>query len=67
MEAETALSESVSELKFAKELLDTFKIKLIEPIDIYEDNSYVINIANNGSDENVADILTKAYVKFILM
>lgn len=86
-----ALSEAVSELKFVKELLKTFNVELREPINVYEDNSGVIDIAKNGnftknskhievhyhyvhecinekfinlikisSDENVADIFTKA-------
>ena len=44
-----ALSESVSELDFIKELLNTFEIKLTKPIDIYEDNSGAIEIAKYGN------------------
>lgn len=44
-----ALSEVVSELKYIRELLKIFKINLVEPIKIYEDNSGAINIANYGN------------------
>lgn len=86
-----ALSEAVSELKFIKELLETFNVRLINPIDIYEDNTGALNIAKYGnftknskhievhyhyvhecvrdkvinvikvnSDDNIADMFTKA-------
>ena len=47
--ANVALSEAVSELKFINELLKTFNINLIKPIDVYEDNSGAVNIAKHGN------------------
>lgn len=44
-----ALSEAVSELKFIKELLKTFNVKLTSPIDIYEDNLGALTIAKYGN------------------
>ena len=86
-----ALSEAVSELKYIKELLETFNVRLIKTIDVYEDNAGAINIAKYGnftknskhievhyhyvhecvrdkvinvikvnSDDNIADMFTKA-------
>lgn len=86
-----ALSEAVSEIKFVKNLLNDFGIKIEKPIKIYEDNSGTILIAKFGNltkrskyieihyhfvnecyerreidivkvdtDENLADIFTKA-------
>ena len=90
----TALSEAVSEVKFIKELINIFDLKLRNPVKIYEDNIGVINIENYGnftknskhieiryhfvqecvkekeieivkvdSNENIADIFTKALCK----
>lgn len=89
-----ALSEVVSELKYIKELLKVFQIKLSESVKVYEDNASAINIAKFGnftknskhieihyhyvhesvkekeveivkvdSNDNVADIFTKALCK----
>ena len=44
-----ALSEAVSEIKFIKELMNIFKLKMSDPIKIYEDNTGAINIANYGN------------------
>ena len=86
-----ALSEAVSEVKFIKELINIFDLKLSNPVKIYEDNIGAINVANYGnftknsehieihyhfvhecvkekdieivkvdSNENIADIFTKA-------
>lgn len=44
-----ALSEAVSELKFVKELIDVFNIKLTKSINVYGDNSGAIYIAKNGN------------------
>lgn len=44
-----ALSEAVSELKFVKELLNILNVKLVKPINIYEDNSGALNIAKYGN------------------
>ena len=44
-----ALSKVVSELKYGKELLKMFYLDIKEPINIHEDNSGAINIANYGN------------------
>lgn len=44
-----ALSEAVSELKFVRELIKMFNVNCTKPINIYEDNSGVINIAKYGN------------------
>ena len=44
-----ALSEAVSEVKFIKELINIFDLKLSNPVKIYEDNIGTINIANYGN------------------
>ena len=44
-----ALSEAVSEIKFIKELINIFNLKMSDPIKIYEDNTGAINIANYGN------------------
>ena len=44
-----ALSEAVSEVKFIKELINIFDLKLSNPVEIYEDNIGAINIANYGN------------------
>ena len=44
-----ALSEAVSELKFIRELINIFDIKINNPIKVYEDNTGAINIANCGN------------------
>ena len=88
------LSEAVREVKFIKELIHIFDLKLSNPVKIYDDNTGAINIANYGnftknskhieihyhfvhecekekeiqivkvdSNENIADIFTKALCK----
>lgn len=44
-----ALSEVVSEVKFIRELIRIFNVKLSDPIKIFEDNSGAIIIANYGN------------------
>ena len=45
----TKASTYVSEVKFIKELINIFNIKLSSPVKIYEDNIRAINIANYGN------------------
>ena len=39
----------MSEVKFIKELINIFDLKLSNPVKIYEDNIGAINIANYGN------------------
>lgn len=44
-----ALSELVSEILYIKEILVSFNTIIRNPVNIYEDNSSVIDIAKNGN------------------
>ena len=44
-----ALSEAVSEIKFILELMKNFNVELIDPVNIFEDNTGAINIPNYGN------------------
>ena len=44
-----ALSEAVSEVLLIKGLLNSFKVEIKRPINIYEDNSEAVSIAKYGN------------------
>ena len=44
-----ALSEVVSQVLLIKDLLNSFKVKIEKPINIYEDNSEAVSIAKYGN------------------
>ena len=61
---DVALAEAVTKVKFLKELINIFDLKLSNPVKIYEDNIGAINIANYGTLQRTQNILKYIIILF---